>query len=106
LPELRDGEFLVRNEYLGLEPGLAGAIRGGEYLVPTIPIGGLIRGNVVGRVERSRHPGFRAGDYVRHAGGWQAWSVVDENSGDFPILRPTKVEVGEVPASNWLSILG
>lgn len=81
VPELGEGQLLVRNEYLGLAP--ASRIRMSEirskanYDEPT-PIGGVIHGQSLGRVVRSRNPNFAIGDMVAlTSGGWQEMSVSD-----------------------------
>src|SRR4051794_30732799 len=46
-----------------------------SYATPT-KIGDVIEGRVVGQVMRSRHPGFREGDFASGGYGWQTHSVV------------------------------
>lgn len=100
VPEPADGEFLVRHVYLSLDPyqrpAMAGRHGGGQG---PLGAGDMPSAETVGRVLRSRHPGFREGEYVRHFGGWQAWSVSDGT-------RAHVVDPRRAPLSTCLGVLG
>jgi NADPH-dependent curcumin reductase CurA len=78
VPAPDDGEFLVRNLYLSLDPAMRAWIseRGTGYM-PPVQIGALMPGGCVARVEQSRHPGFAEGDLVLGMFGWQEYAVSD-----------------------------
>jgi NADPH-dependent curcumin reductase CurA len=77
VPELRDGQVLIRNLYLSLDPANRGWVREeGSYMAP-IPLGSVMLGGAVGVVEESRHPGFQAGENVQGLLGWQDYVVSD-----------------------------
>src|SRR5580692_467913 len=59
----KDGQILVRNLYLSLDPAQRGWIARDSYL-PAVPIGSVMRSNAAGRVVASRAPGFAPGDMV------------------------------------------
>ncbi|MFO1195996.1 MAG: NADP-dependent oxidoreductase [Burkholderiaceae bacterium] len=72
------GQILVRTIYLSLDPTNRIWMSDRPQYMPPVAIGDVMRGGVVGVVERSNHPGFAAGDYVRPAvGGWQEYVVAD-----------------------------
>jgi len=72
------GQILVRTIYLSLDPTNRIWMSDRPQYMPPVAIGEVMRGGVVGVVERSNHPGFAAGDYVRPAvGGWQEYVVAD-----------------------------
>lgn len=103
VPAIRDGEILVRNEYLGLAP--SSRIRMSEiksdasYAEPT-PIGGVIYGQSLGRVVQSRNPAYREGErVVLTAGGWQEMSISDGS-------LTTRIDEEKAPATLWLGALG
>ncbi|MBO0725984.1 MAG: NADP-dependent oxidoreductase [Blastocatellia bacterium] len=77
MPELQDGQVLVRNLYLSLDPANRGWVREeGSYMAP-IPLGSVMLGVTVGVVEESRNPNFQAGDNVQSFLGWQEYAVSD-----------------------------
>jgi len=99
LLEPGDGQVLLRGIYLSLDPYMRGRISGQRsYATPT-KIGDVIEGRVVGQVTRSRHPGFREGDFAFGGYGWQTHSVV---LGD----ALTKLDPTQAPLSTSLGILG
>ena len=77
VPELQDGQVLIRNLYLSLDPANRAWVREeGSYMAP-IPLGSVMPGIAVGVVEESRNPNFRAGDNVQGFLGWQEYAVSD-----------------------------
>src|SRR3984885_8414566 len=69
MPELADGQVLVRTLYLSLDPANRGWMAGPTY-IPAVPLGGPMWGGVLGRVERSNDPNFVQGDVVSGMGTW------------------------------------
>lgn len=76
VPEIQDGQLLVRNLYLSLDPTMRMWATRDTYL-PAVPIGGIMRGGTIGVVEESRNPNFKAGDHVSGLLGWQEYAVTD-----------------------------
>ncbi len=76
VPALIEGQILVRTLFLSLDPTNRVWAARDSYL-PAVGIGEVMRGIAVGRVEESRHDGFKAGDLVKGLLGWQAFSVSD-----------------------------
>ena len=77
VPPLREGEVLVRNLYLSLDPtNRAWASDVPSYL-PPVELGSVMRGGALGVVEESRTPRRKAGDLVQGLFGWQEYAVVD-----------------------------
>jgi hypothetical protein len=76
VPELADGEVLVRNALLSLDAGTRMWMgpREDSYSPPT-PLGSAVVGMVLGPVIASRHPDFREGDLARAYGQWSDFSV-------------------------------
>jgi NADPH-dependent curcumin reductase len=75
----KDGQVLVRNLYLSLDPTQRGWMARDTYL-PAVPIGGVMRSFAAGRVVESRHPGFAPGTVVQGLFGWQDYAVADGNA--------------------------
>jgi NADPH-dependent curcumin reductase CurA len=101
---LSDGQVLVRNEFLALDPAMRGWMREQKSYLPPVALGAVMRGSSVGRVVATRGEcgGLRAGDWV-NCGlvvGWAEWGVCDARE-----LR--KIEVSDaMPASVHLGALG
>jgi NADPH-dependent curcumin reductase CurA len=84
-PTIRDGQFLVRNLWLSCDPTQRGWMEIDTY-IPAIPIGDVMRAISAGSVVESKHPGFRVGDRITGAYGWQDYAVSD-GAGIFPAMK-------------------
>lgn len=74
VPEPAEGEFLARSVYLSLDPHLRGRLSG-RHLGPAVTPGDVMPGHSLAQVAKSRHPGFREGEYVVLDNGWAEWAV-------------------------------
>ena len=101
-PALKDGEVLVRNHYLSLDPYMRGRMNDSKSYAASQPLGEVMIGGTVGEVVESKHPKFKTGDQVVGMGGWQEYSVVDGNAPG--MLR--KVDTTHVPLSFYLGAVG
>lgn len=76
IPELADGQFLLRTLYLGVRPVMRMYMQGlpaaGER---PLEIGDVIHGRGVAQVAASRHPDYTVGDTVHGQLGWQTWKA-------------------------------
>ena len=80
LPPLADGQVLVRQIYLSLDPASRGWANPSASYLPPIPLGSVMRGFGLGCVEDSRHAGLKPGDFVQGLLGWQTHAVIDGQS--------------------------
>ncbi len=101
-PALQDGQVLVRNHYLSLDPYMRGRMNDAKSYAQPQPVGEVMQGGTVGEVAESRHPKFAVGDKVVGFGGWQEYSVVD--AGQPGSLK--KVDTTHVPLSYYLGAVG
>ncbi|MGH8123398.1 MAG: NADP-dependent oxidoreductase, partial [Rudaea sp.] len=69
------GEFLVRIEYISLDPAMRGWMNEGKSYVPPVGIGELMRAYAGGEVVASRHPQFALGDHVAGTFGVQEYAL-------------------------------
>ena len=99
LPQPGEGEVLVRNEWLSLDPYMRGRMSDAKSYVAPVEIGGVMVGQTVGEVVESKHPGFKRGDRVLTSLGWQQYGAAKGKE-----LRV--VDASRVPASYYLGILG
>ena len=77
VPEPGDGEFLVRNLYLSVDPAMRGWVNDAPNYSPPVPVGEVMRAIAVGDVTDSRHPGYTPGDRVCGTFGWQRYAISD-----------------------------
>lgn len=98
--EPADGQVLVRNIYLSVEPAMRGWVSAESNYAAPVPIGSVMRSLATGRVDESRHPDFRPGDYVTGMFGWQDYALVDRAQ----IER--LVSETDLPLSASLGVLG
>jgi NADPH-dependent curcumin reductase CurA len=100
MPEPHDGEFLVRNLYLSVDPAMRGWVSAVANYSKPVEIGEVMRSRAVGEVAASRHPDYRPGEHVVGWLGWQEYAVSDGKG----IIR--RVEEKDIPLSAALGVLG
>jgi NADPH-dependent curcumin reductase len=77
VPALEEGQILVRNIYLSLDPTNRGWLdERGNYL-PPVAIGEVMRGFGIGIVEQSRNAKFPERTLVQGFLGWQDYAIAD-----------------------------
>lgn len=77
LPVPGEGQVLLRNRYLSLDPYMRGRMNAGRSYVRPVELGQVMEGGTVSEVIASRHPDFRNGDMVLAYGGWQTHAIAD-----------------------------
>jgi hypothetical protein len=102
VPALGDGQVLVRNHYLSLDPYMRGRMNESKSYAQPQPLNEVMIGGTVGEVVESRHPAYKAGDKVVGMGGWQQFAVVD---GDQRGMLRT-VDTTHIPLSAYLGAVG
>ncbi len=86
MPEPGDGEFLLKNLYLSLDPYQRMLMGGGWTYSPNVlKPGDLMVGRVIGEVIKSNNPDFPVGMHVVGRLGWQTHVVSDGSNLDFTI---------------------
>lgn len=100
-PALNEGEVLVRNIYLSLDPTNRIWMSDQDQYLPPVEIGEVMRGGVIGVVEESRSANLPVGTIVNPGlGGWQDYTVAHES-----MARPTP-QIPGVPLTAFMSVLG
>jgi NADPH-dependent curcumin reductase CurA len=99
LPAVADGQVLVRNRFLSLDPYMRGAMNDRKSYRQPQALGETMVGGTVGEVVESRHPGFKLGDVVVGGYGWQLYGL-SNGAG----LR--KVDTSRVPMQAYLGVAG
>ncbi len=99
IARIADGEVLVRNHYLSLDPYMRGRMDDVKSYTAAQAIDAVMVGGTAGEVLESRNPRFVAGDRVVGAFGWQLYGVSDGGG-----LR--KVDTTKIPLSAYLGCVG
>ncbi|MGO9383035.1 MAG: NADP-dependent oxidoreductase [Mycobacterium sp.] len=94
-----DGEFLVRVEYLSVDPAMRTWMNAGRSYVPAVEVGEVMRAGGIGRVINSRHADFAVGDEVYGVFGVQRYALSDGGGA-------TRVDTTLAPAPVHLGALG
>jgi NADPH-dependent curcumin reductase CurA len=74
-PSPSEGEVLVHNLYLSLDPTNRGWMNEEATYLPPVGIGDVMRGITIGVVEKSRNPNFPEGRHVQGLLGWQEYAT-------------------------------
>ncbi len=99
VPEPSDGQVLVRNRYLSLDPYMRGRMNEAKSYAAPAAIGAVMIGGTAGEVVKSLHPNFDVGDRVVGYLGWQRYGLSDGT-------MLAKVDATAVPLSAYLGVLG
>lgn len=99
MPALKEGEFLVRNEWLSVDPYMRGRMREGKSYVAPFELGKPMEGGCVGKVVESKHAKFSVGDCVL---GNQGWRELWISSGE----GVQRVDAQATDLQNYLGVLG
>jgi len=97
VPRPAEGEVLVRNLWLSLDPYMRGRISEAKSYTKGVDIGELMVGQTVGEVLESRHPQLKVGDSVLTQLGWQLYGTTRE---------ALKLDAAKAPLSYYLGLVG
>jgi hypothetical protein len=100
--ELQDGQVLVQNHWLSLDPYMRGRMSEGKSYAQPQPLDEVMIGGTAGEVVASRNPHFAVGDTVVGMGGWQQYQLVEAHQRG--VLQ--KVETRHIPLSAYLGPVG
>lgn len=76
LPEINDGQALIRVDHISVDPGMRSRLSGDSY-APALEIGATIESAGIGKVITSRNAKLREGALVWGGFGWQSHLVSD-----------------------------
>jgi leukotriene B4 12-hydroxydehydrogenase/15-oxo-prostaglandin 13-reductase len=99
MPSPKDGEVLVKNLWLSLDPYMRGRMNDGKSYAAKQELGEVMIGGTVGEVVESKNPKFAKGDQVLGMLGWQQYGLSDGRG-------LNKVDASRVPLSAYLGVLG
>ena len=99
LPVPGEGEVLVRNLWLSLDPYMRGRMSDAKSYAEPVALGAVMVGGTAGEVVESRDASLRPGDKVVGMLGWQRYGCV-------PARALMKVDATQVPLQAYLGPLG
>jgi len=99
VPEVGQGQLLVRNLFMSVDPYMRGRMNKAKSYVPSFQVGEVLQAGVVGEVIASSNKNYGEGDFVTGMLGWENYSLSDGTG-----LH--KVPKGPAPLSYHLGILG
>ena len=100
IPEPGDGEVLVKNQFLSVDPAMRGWVSAVANYSEPVPINGVMRSIAVGEVIASKNQDVPVGTLLCGMFGWQEYAIATKENIWFPHDR----SLG--PASLSLGILG
>jgi NADPH-dependent curcumin reductase CurA len=99
VPDPGEGEILVQNIYMSVDPYMRGRMIDRESYQPPFRLGKTLEGGSIGKVIESNGGTFRIGDYVLSNLGWREY-YLSNGSG------LTKIDHTIAPVQSYLGILG
>lgn len=99
LPSLTEGQVLVRNLFMSVDPYMRGRMNDTKSYVPPFQIGKALEGGAIGEVVESRANDLQRGDIVTSTFGWRDVFVSEARG-----LQ--RVDAKIRPLSAYLGILG
>ena len=104
VPEITDGQYLVRNLWLSLDPYMRGRMSERASYASAVKIDSAMEGETVAQVVESKNPGAKVGDIVVGRFDWQDYRISSR-----PITKGwgvRKLEPDGLPISTALGIVG
>ena len=99
IPSPGDGEFVVKLEYVSLDPAMRGWMNDVRSYLPPVQIGEVMRALGAGTVISSNHGSLKEGDHVVGVFGVQEFALSDGKS-------VITVDPNLVPLPTYLAVLG
>ncbi|XP_058445161.1 prostaglandin reductase 1-like [Malaya genurostris] len=98
MPEIREGEFLARAEYLSVDPYM-------RIYILAYPVGSVMIGGQIAKVLESKNSDFPVGAYVFGQFGWRTYSIC--NPAGIEIRKPYVLpDFGSLSRSLGIGVLG
>ncbi len=99
VPTLQEGEVLIRNHFLSLDPYMRGRMEDSKSYAAPQAIGETMIGGTVGEIIESRNSKLVVGDKVVGMAGWAEMGVSDG-------IMLRKVDTTHIPLSAYLGAVG
>ena len=103
VPEPGDGQALIRNLFLSIDPTNRVWIREEPSYLPPVEIGEVMRSGGIGRVVASKNDGFPVGSLVTGLLGWQDYVLAGEGESTLAMPLPEDIDA---PLESLVGMLG
>ncbi|MFQ6393679.1 NADP-dependent oxidoreductase [Nocardia sp. KC 131] len=77
IPDLADGQILVRNTWMSVDPYMRGRMDDSPSYIPPFQLDNALEGSALGEVVAARSTDIPVGATVSHFAGWREYAVVD-----------------------------
>jgi hypothetical protein len=99
LPDPGDGQVLVRNEWMSVDPYMRGRMNDVPSYMPPFKLDEGLYGGAVGQVVEANGGALAPGDWVLHQLGWRDYALA-------PADQVRQVDVDLAPPQTYLGVLG
>ncbi|MBI3715970.1 MAG: NADP-dependent oxidoreductase [Betaproteobacteria bacterium] len=99
IPQLRDGEILLKVHFLSLDPAMRGWMKEGKSYIEPVALGDVMRAGGIGEVVESNQGKFSPGDFLVGMTNVQTFCVTDGRGF-------TKVDPRLASLTTYLNVLG
>ncbi|MFT5166522.1 MAG: NADPH-dependent curcumin reductase CurA [Saprospiraceae bacterium] len=109
IPEVGDGQILIKNHYISLDPAMRGWMDDRKSYLPPVGIEEVMRAGSIGEViKANNHPKYKVGDVLSGWGGVQQYSLSD-GSNYYPVdpnLAPLPTYIGTLGMPGMTAYFG
>ena len=109
IPELKEGEVLIENHYISLDPAMRGWMNDSKSYIPPVQLGEVMRAGSIGKVIKSNnHPKYKVGDVLTGWGGVQQYSATNGDN-YYPVdtnLAPMPTYIGTLGMPGMTAYFG
>ncbi|WP_235299617.1 NADP-dependent oxidoreductase [Portibacter marinus] len=108
IPEVGDGEMLIRNKFISMDPAMRGWINDARSYIPPVKLDDVMRAGAVGEVMESKNDKFKKGDFVFGMGGVQQYKLTD-GKGFYkvdPSMAPLETYTGTIGMPGMTAYFG
>jgi len=109
LPELSDGQVLIQNHYISLDPAMRGWMNDMPSYIPPVALGDVMRAGSIGKVIKvNNHSVYKVGDVLTGWGGVQQY-VATNGDNYYPVdtnLAPMPMYIGTLGMPGMTAYFG
>ncbi len=109
IPELKEGEVLIEQHFISLDPAMRGWINEGKSYIEPVQVNDVMRAGAVGKVVKvNNHPKFKVGDFLSNYGGVQQYAVSNGTNCHIvdPNLAPLPMYIGTLGMPGMTAYFG
>ncbi len=99
LPALEDGQVLIKNHWMSVDPYMRGRMMDIQSYVPPFQVGEVLSGGAIGEVVESKNPDCPVGTWLNHMGGWREFTISDG-------MLDQRIDPNLAPPQAFLGVLG